>query len=131
MSQSLAAAKKRRAHFQEPPPAPTTSSNGRSLSAPAGLTLPQVIQLVDKRLITLENFMNQSTNQGQPAGSSSQDQLPEIVDEFDKRYNMLAEEIVNIKNIVLSLQSYTMEVNKSLLDERVRILSDIEEERKF
>ena len=44
--------------------------------------------------------------------------LAEIIDEFDKRYELLAEEIVNIKNIVLSLQSYTMDVNKMLLEER-------------
>jgi hypothetical protein len=54
--------------------------------------------------------------------------MEEMVEEFDKRYNMLAEEIINIKNIVLSLQSYTMEVNKTLLDERVRIFSDLEEQ---
>ena len=38
---------------------------------------------------------------------------------------MLAEEIINLKNIVLNLQSYTMEVNKTLMEERVRILSDV------
>ena len=135
MSQSLAAAKKRRANFQEPvtnAPVKGAQKTPDSLSTPVGLTLPQVIQLVDKRLITLENFMNQSKSAPvQSSNTSKQSNVPsnmdEIVDEFDKRYNMLAEEIVNIKNIVLSLQSYTMEVNKSLLDERVRILSDLEE----
>lgn len=140
MSQSLAAAKKRRANFQEPAtnvPGQMQSRSSDSLSAPSGLTLPQVIQVVDKRLIALETFMNQikttptQINMLSTSPSSNESVVPsniaEIVDEFDKRYNMLAEEIINIKNIVLSLQSYTMEVNKSLLDERVRILSDLEE----
>jgi hypothetical protein len=35
--------------------------------------------------------------------------------------------IENLKNIVLNLQSYTMEVNKTLMEERVRVLSDIEQ----
>ena len=38
----------------------------------------------------------------------------------------MAVEIENLKNIVLSLQSYTMDVNKMLLEERVRFLSDTE-----
>lgn len=127
MSQSLASAKKRRAP-NEPlrtsvvqPDQPTQNNN-------AGLTLPQVIQLVDRRLIILEKFMNESQDNGlntiDEANNEQEDdlnknsQLKEIVDEFDKRYELLAEEIVNLKNIVLSLQSYTMEVNKVLYDEK-------------
>lgn len=127
MSQSLASAKKRRAP-NEPirtsvvqPEQPTQNSN-------AGLTLPQVIQLVDRRLIILEKFMNESQDNGlntiNEENNEVEDdinknsQLKEIVEEFDKRYELLAEEIVNLKNIVLSLQSYTMEVNKVLYDEK-------------
>jgi hypothetical protein len=33
-----------------------------------------------------------------------------------------------MKNMLLKLQSYTMEVNKTLLEERIRILSDVEKE---
>ena len=140
MSQSLAAAKKRRANFQEPVttgPPNRANTNESSLSQPTGLTLPQVIQLVDRRLNKLESFMNDSMNNSSPnrelsVNTKSNSEIPsnmeEIVEEFDKRYNMLAEEIINIKNIVLSLQSYTMEVNKTLLDERVRIFSDLEEQ---
>jgi hypothetical protein len=39
---------------------------------------------------------------------------------------MLAEEIQTIKNMVLSLQSYTMDVNKMLLEERNRLIAEIE-----
>ncbi len=142
MSQSLAAAKKRRANFQEPVTTPSNnrSTNESTLSQQTGLTLPQVIQLVDRRLCKLESFMNDSMNNQSPNrelsisnSTNSNSEMPsnidEIVEEFDKRYNMLAEEIINIKNIVLSLQSYTMEVNKTLLDERVRIFSELDEQQ--
>lgn len=137
MSQSLASAKKRRApaptvveqqNLQQQPPQSMSNSNL--------LTLPQVIQIVDKRLTILEKFMNDSSasmqvNEQVNEQSNEQVNIPdnfkEIIDEFDKRYELLAEEIVNIKNIVLSLQSYTMEVNKTLMEERVRIFSDLEE----
>lgn len=137
MSQSLASAKKRRA------PAPTVVEQqnlqqqpNQSMSNSNLLTLPQVIQIVDKRLTILEKFMNDSsasmqvneqTNDQTNEPASVPDNFKEIIDEFDKRYELLAEEIVNIKNIVLSLQSYTMEVNKTLMEERVRIFSDLED----
>ena len=38
---------------------------------------------------------------------------------------MIASEISNIKDALLSLQTYTMDVNKMLLNERVRVLSDL------
>jgi hypothetical protein len=38
---------------------------------------------------------------------------------------MIAEEVANLKDIVLKLQSYTMDVNKTLLEERIHILSDL------
>jgi hypothetical protein len=52
--------------------------------------------------------------------------ITEVLDEFNSRFETMAVEIENLKNIVLSLQSYTMDVNKMLLEERVRILSDNE-----
>ena len=139
MSQSLAAAKKRRAPIQPTEPSmnnrnmPPSNQNGQPAPpSQGGLTLPQVIQVVDRRLIVLETFMNETRNSNnnvvinalnepEEDGGDSTDvpsNLAEIIEEFDKRYELLAEEIVNIKNIVLSLQSYTMDVNKMLLEER-------------
>ena len=39
--------------------------------------------------------------------------------------DIIVEEIANLKDIVLKLQSYTMDVNKTLLEERINILSDL------
>jgi hypothetical protein len=37
--------------------------------------------------------------------------------EFNNRFEILAEELVDLKNIVLNLQTYTMSVNKKLLEQ--------------
>ena len=50
---------------------------------------------------------------------------PTLIDEFNHRFEVLAEEISNIKDVVLKLQSYTMEVNKTLLEERINVFSDL------
>lgn len=121
MSASLAAAKKRRAPAQPTPPtpsygAPQTTSPSLNSNAPVGLTLPQVIQVVDHRLLALE------TNMKNLSGASVPSNVAEVLDTFTDRFNQLAEEVENLKNIVLSLQSYTMDVNKMLLEERVQLL---------
>ena len=135
MSTSLASAKKRRAPAAQQTPTPTPSQNGvPSRGVPgeqissAGLTLPQVIALVDKRLIALEtgfkDVLENSVHAREPeANPAVPSNLTEVLDEFNLRFDTLAEEMANIKNIVLSLQTYTMDVNKMLLEERVRILS--------
>jgi hypothetical protein len=95
-----------------------------------GLTLPQVILLVDKRLTNLETQMK-GVIENPVSASASNTELPEIpsnlkevLDEFNDRFEILAEELSNLKNIVLNLQSYTMDVNKTLLQERIRILGE-------
>ena len=46
---------------------------------------------------------------------------------FDEKFEVLANEIADLKDIVLKLQSYTMEVNKMLMEERITLLSDMDE----
>lgn len=143
MSASLAAARKRRGVTIQEPPA--VAQQQQAPQQPAGLTLPQVIALVDKRLITLETFMKehkdkpvlqqqppqfQTVQQSNSVQSLNNDilktEIENMADEFNNRYELLASEIQSIKDIVLKLQSYTMEVNKTLMEERVRILSDVD-----
>lgn len=47
------------------------------------------------------------------------------MNEMQSRYEILAQEIGELKDIVLKLQVYTMDVNKTLLEERIHILSDL------
>ena len=51
--------------------------------------------------------------------------MNEIIVEYNSRFTLLAEEISNIKDTLLKLQSYTMSVNKTLMEERIHILSDL------
>ena len=155
MSRALASARARRANVTSTDPMSANSSQRSSglesnQTAPAGLTLPQVIALVDTRLVTLEKFMKYSqqnpqknvrfeepqqrvegTPQNSVFDSQSQDQyefetpIVEVLEDFNNRFTVLANEIAELKDIVLKLQSYTMDVNKTLMQDRVRILSDL------
>lgn len=141
MSQANSAARKRRAggaSLDSQSPAQTTSRPGQT-QVPGGLTLPQVIAVVDARLIKLETFMKetqQSAGKTQtqmqstpmPANINSYNAIEKIdANEFDEKFEVLANEIADLKDIVLKLQSYTMEVNKMLMEERITVLSDIDE----
>jgi hypothetical protein len=150
MSQGNSAARKRRAggasfEPQNPPQAPRSVPGQPS---PAnGLTLPQVIAVVDARLIKLETFMKDTQSKGPivQAQTQTQNQTPvqtpvqapvqtpvqapsdDILSEFDEKFEVLANEIADLKDIVLKLQSYTMDVNKMLMEERITVLSDMGE----
>jgi hypothetical protein len=133
MATSIAAAKNRRAGIKpNTPPMPTNAPN-QPPAQPAGLTLPQVIAVIDQRLITLEKFMNDNTVENDPSipnlDENGEDQTGQtgivmdskefntFVDEINNRFQMLAEEINTLKDTVMKLQAYTMDVNKVLLSE--------------
>ena len=137
MSQANAAARKRRAGGTSMPGA---SDPVVQQQTPAGgLTLPQVIALVDRRLVTLESFMKDTkAAQAQqapapvqqvlaPAPAPAQQLDDEVIDEINNRFELLAGEVAELKDILIKLQSYTMEVNKRLVDERIHILSDVKD----
>lgn len=139
MSRAIASARQRRAGITqpEPPPPPAISRPEQN-----GLTLPQVIALIDTRLIKLEKCMNTETveknvrftqDPTEPAQNSAEDEstveISSILDDFNSRFMILAEEIASLKDILLKLQTYTMDVNKMLLDERVNVLSDLGNEQ--
>lgn len=141
MSAANAAARKRRA-------APDNNSStvsrpnqiGSQPNTPSsqtnGLTLHQVITLIDTRLVKLENFVKESSgnnssisnglNSNQPKNRELEITNNDIVfQEVDRRFEILATEINNLKDMMLKLQTFTMEVNKTLMEERVRVFSDI------
>jgi len=141
---SNAAAIRRRAGnvAQQPQPQPQPQPQQRPGTSPTqniqqsasqtqgtnGLTLPQVIAVVDKRLLVLETFMKETKEAvpvRQPMDTHIQQTqtqpitgFSEYVQEMDDKFQLLAEEITNLKDIVLKLQTYTLEVNKTLFDER-------------
>lgn len=131
MSNSIAAAKRRRAGVIDTPPtpAPQSAPNGGSQDPreiPSRLTLPQVISMLDARLARLEKsppVADQPTVIDTPEGSVS---VSDYVVEMDHKFGVLVEEITNLKDIVLKLQAYTMDVNKMLVEERINIMSEFQ-----
>ena len=138
MSQANAAAIRRRANPVNNTPTPTPGANpAQAQDQPnvnsAGLTLPQVIAVIDRRLINLETFVKESKAQPQSQPQQvtlssvpeNSDQFSELFEEYNHRFEVLADELANMKDIVLKLQSYTMDVNKALMDERIHVFSDL------
>ena len=118
MSAANSSAKKRRAPPSTEPikvnPSPNTPMNS---PANTGLTLPQVISLIDKRLINLEIVTKNITTAQTGDSDNNETVLPEMfMEELQSRFDIMADEIANLKNIVLKLQTYTMDVNKILLE---------------
>ena len=146
MSRAIASARQRRANITpEPPSLPQTNTQQNS-STSNGLTLQQVIAVIDTRLIKLEKFMKDNqentversvrfapetnTNTSTNTDNETQEvELGSVLDDFNNRFIMLAEEIAQLKDTIMKLQTYTMDVNKMLLDERVNILSDLGENK--
>lgn len=136
MSQAIASARKRRGVPQTPEPVQNRGPVPQQPNVNAsGLTLPQVISIVDKRLVTLETFMRESKQSSENItvshvnDSEPSEEQVSWIEEFNHRFELLAEEINNMKDIVLKLQSYTMEVNKTLLEERIHVFSDLGENK--
>lgn len=133
MSAALSSARRRRAGPEAVAPAPGVRQTTPQPNFPGqpqvnmapGLTLPQVIALVDKRLNNLEVFAQTHSNSNlSESDNMNTNQLKPLFDEYNTRFDIIAEEIASLKDTILKLQTYTMEVNKTLMEDRIRILSD-------
>ena len=124
MSSALARARNRRGGTQEtiqknqqpPTPPPSPSNNQRPN------TINDIFNTIKIRLDGLEE------NQKDMAGNSSFSE--ELISEYEARFETILNEITQMKDVIMKLQTFTMEVNKSLYDDRINILSndaDIEE----
>lgn len=123
MSSALAAAKKRRAFGETtntikpvtppPTPTPTTSDNTNK-----PMTINQAFRAMNERINVLDKKV--SDEQSSPAITDS------IINEYEQRFEMILNEIVNIKDTLMKLQTFSMEVNKSLHDERIQLLTDVD-----
>ena len=133
MSAALSSARRRRAGPEAVAPAPGVRQTTPQPNFPGqpqqanmapGLTLPQVIALVDKRLNNLEVFAQKQANGQSSEESLNTNQLKPVFDEYNTRFDIIAEELASLKDTILKLQTYTMEVNKTLMEDRIRILSE-------
>lgn len=131
MSAANAAAKKRRSVIPS-----SSSSSEQSFSLPppqqpqpqsnASFTLPQVIAIIDNRLVNLEKGMNEIKQSTTDAIKSVETQMSVIVQnethhnqveepavnesesELFEQFDLLKTEFTELKNIVLKLQSYML-----------------------
>lgn len=124
MSSSNAAAIRRRVTAPQqiatvkPPPAPTPAQK-QVREKQTGLTIQEFISTLDKRVVSLEESINNTIK------DTSEPTVTDIIDEFNSRFDMFATELADIKDAMIKLQTYTMDVNKMLLDERIDILSEV------
>ena len=105
------------------------------------MPLQQVISVLDNRILYLENQFVKISGEPQLVNTDNlnnqdvnnefnKEKIEDMIintiknhmAEFDHRYELLANEIVNLKQIVLQLQSYTLDVNKTLLGDRDHLL---------
>ena len=124
MSSAIASARQRRAGLSPEPPSSSPSVN-KTDKPTSGLTLQQIINLIDIRLIKIEKYVSENMNNSKNTSSQQEKSSPvisdDILEEYEQRFELLANEIATLKDIVLKLQSYTMDVNRVLLEERESI----------
>ena len=145
MSNSAALARKRRANMtpQTNTPVPSTSSvnsnQQATQSAPVNnrvpLSIPQLFQLMEKRIISLENRMKDTSTVNKENNINENllkemidtkisNQEQKIIDEYESRFEILATQLNDLKEVVLKLQMYTMDVNKVLLENQTVLTSN-------
>ena len=111
MSKANSSARQRRAGGAVLP-----GQDSKPVSAPAsqispqqqsGLSLQQVIALIDKRLVSLEVFAKE-TKETPPvqvsAPTVNHEEINHLADEFNSKFEMIATEVAELKDIVLKLQ---------------------------
>lgn len=124
MSNSLA--KKRRVNTPvPPPPAPSNYNTPSALNPPVAgggdrrqMTLPQVLGILEKRITALEK---NNELKGDTIAVEEDDSVNNILNEYESRFEMLADQINYIKDTLMKLQTFTMDVNKTLLEEKNQI----------
>jgi hypothetical protein len=87
------------------------------------MTIQQAMISMDKRLKELE----QPNSQVDPTPEN----LDVLIGEINHRFELVVTELAELKDTLLKLQTYTMDVNKTLLDERINLMSDIGVSRKL
>lgn len=124
MSQGNAAAIRRRVKNLEQPKLTSSASSGDTTSttsstANSNLSINDAFVIVNERLVNLEKQLSNGGDNLNTENSS-------YAQEYENRFNLIAQEIGELKETVLKLQTFTMDVNKVLYDERIKILGDVD-----
>ena len=113
---SAALAKKRRAAPLTPQqPVTNTQQQSNQLSSPK-ITVQQALAILDSRLSKLEKMPLDTSHTVAKDSDHDNLQLKELVSEYENRFELLVNEINNLKDTVFKLQTFTMEVNKDMYE---------------
>jgi hypothetical protein len=77
----------------------------------------QVISIIDNRLLIEKKLKEDPVSRSVDNNSD----LSELQNEYEERFDMILREIDSIKEIVIKLQAYTMDVNKILVEEHTAV----------
>ena len=128
MSGSLASAKAKRAGINPPPS--TISPRSQAPPTPPGggvrLTVPQVLVMLESRITKLETGVRSAPVSKPTPPAPAQTDFQSTLDDMESKFMMLAEEISTMKDVIMKLQAFTMDVNKTMFEERIQIMSDID-----
>ena len=115
-----------------------TSNNNTVSTKQNGMTLQEVISHFNKKIQSLEEGVskispttNDSSSTSGTTPTPNSQELNIIFSEFNDRFELFAQEIALMKEQLLKLQTYTMDVNKVLYEERIRVLSNSESDNKI
>jgi len=116
---SIAAAKRRRAQPDNKPPTPIQQPVAQS-PPPQRMTPQQYLAILESKIIALEKTVGASKPSLQievntPEGTK-QLEFSEYIADLDQKFMVLAEEISSLKDNMLKLQSFTMNVNEKLFE---------------
>ena len=122
---SIAAAKRRRAGIQtNTPQVNTPPVNTPAPGQQPKINLLEYLTNIEKRMKDLESNVKPSEAnfdniqlEIETGEGKTQVSITDYMESMDARFQMFAEEIALVKDTILKLQSYTMEVNQKLLHE--------------
>lgn len=126
MSQGNAAAIRRRVRNQEGQPISSFDPSVSTTDTPANTTANSVIpvedafKMINTKLFTLEKKMETSLS-----GTNTDSSIMDVLEEYNARFDLIAAELGELKETILKLQTFTMDVNKTLFDERVQVLGEV------
>tara|TARA_B110000967_G_C18854913_1_gene546656 strand:- start:1241 stop:1732 length:492 start_codon:yes stop_codon:yes gene_type:complete len=128
MSRSNSSAIRRRTGEPEPIISTQTTpspSSPRAVAEKRILSTQEVILALNSRISILEESASNNTQNNNNNDFVNNEQLNNIINDLNNKFNTLADEMDEIKNIVIKLQSFTMDVNKMLIEERIQMLSSV------
>lgn len=122
-SSALSSAKNRRASNNTNDNMTRNNNNNNPQIPRTPININTFFQAMNTRISKLEqNYLNNNNNNNQIQNINNTIDSEEI----NTRFDIIVNEIADIKDMLLKLQTFTMEVNKALYDDRINVLTNID-----